>query len=586
MILKPKFYLSVVCLLFVVSLVKGQHNHADCISFEKNNNTTATHKEIRAFYQNLAKSHKQISLKDFGTTDSGQALQEVIIDKDGYNTPQQIRDAGRTILFVNNGIHAGEPCGIDACMLLAKELVDKKPISKVLKDVSIIIIPVYNIGGVLNRGSHSRTNQNGPEAYGFRGNSKHLDLNRDFIKCDSKNALSFSKMFTKWNPDVFVDTHTSNGADYQYTLTLISSLMDKMSPSLGNYMRDNMVPSLYKSMSKTYPMIPYVYTRRGTPDSGIKGFMDTGRYSSGYAALHHCIAFITEAHMLKPYEDRVQSTFDFLQELLKKMQSDKSEIIRAKSAAQSSYLQADSVSLQWKIDYSRHDNLEFKGYEAAYKTSKVTGMKRLYYDHKKPYTKTIPYYNRAVSTLKVKMPKAYIIPQAYTEIIERLAANGVQMERIAFDEKRTVSTYYITDYKTTKSPYEGHYLHYDTKVKKKTQLRQLYQGDVIVVLNQKANRFIVETLEPQAVDSYFNWGYMDSFLQQKEYFSSYVFEDLAAKYLEEDAQLKNDFEMRRQQDTTFAKNAYAQLLYIYKRSPHYEDTHNLYPIFRVENKTD
>ena len=84
-------------------------------------------------------------------------------------------------------------------------------------------IPVYNVDGALSRQDTSRVNQNGPEAFGFRGNARHLDLNRDFIKADSLNARTFAQVFTRWDPDVMVDTHTSNGADYQHVVTLIAT---------------------------------------------------------------------------------------------------------------------------------------------------------------------------------------------------------------------------------------------------------------------------------------------------------------------------------------------------------------------------
>ena len=70
----------------------------------------------------------------------------------------------------------------------------------------------------LNRNSTTRTNQNGPESYGFRGNARNYDLNRDFIKSDTKNAKTFAQIFHLVQPDVFIDNHVSNGADYQYIL--------------------------------------------------------------------------------------------------------------------------------------------------------------------------------------------------------------------------------------------------------------------------------------------------------------------------------------------------------------------------------
>ena len=170
------------------------------------------------------------------------------------------------------------------------------------KMLSLCIIPLYNIGGALNRNSHTRTNQEGPESYGFRGNARNLDLNRDFIKCDSKNARAFTTIFQDWQPDVFIDTHTSNGADYQYTMTIIATQHNKLHSSLGNFLDQELMPALYAEMkTKDWEMCPYVYSRE-EPDHGIAAFLDYARYSSGYAALFNTLSFMPETHMLKPYQ--------------------------------------------------------------------------------------------------------------------------------------------------------------------------------------------------------------------------------------------------------------------------------------------
>ncbi|MBP8212321.1 MAG: hypothetical protein KAX53_01145, partial [Saprospiraceae bacterium] len=240
------------------------------IPFDKNTNQTATYEEIRTFYNHLNKMNEMVQVSDFGMTDSGHPLQAVVIDKDANFSPEQIRKAGKAIVWINNGIHPGEPDGIDATMLFVRELMTKNP--NWLDNVSLVIIPVYNIDGCINRASHSRANQNGPEAFGFRANAKNLDLNRDFIKCDSKNAETFNRLFNEWSPDIMIDTHTSNGADYQYTMTLIATQKDKLHPLLGDFLSQKMLPVLYDDMKADgWEMIPYVNTN-GLPETGIYGF--------------------------------------------------------------------------------------------------------------------------------------------------------------------------------------------------------------------------------------------------------------------------------------------------------------------------
>jgi len=177
------------------------------------------------------------------------------------------------------------------------------------------------------RGSFSRANQNGPIEYGFRGNALNLDLNRDFIKCDSKNALAFNSLFTKVRPHLMVDTHVSNGADYQPTLTLITTQSDKLGRSQGEFLRTVLEPALFERMEATpFPMVPYVHTMGRTPESGIEGFLETARFATGYAALFGTIGLTTETHMLKPFKDRVEATYLFLWEFLKTAQQFQSQI--------------------------------------------------------------------------------------------------------------------------------------------------------------------------------------------------------------------------------------------------------------------
>jgi hypothetical protein len=554
------------------------------IAFDSNQNQTATYQEIRTFYRDLDKLSPLVTVTDFGMTDSGHPLQVVVIADQKHFTPEKTRKAGKAILLINNGIHPGEPDGIDASMLFARDLCQNIDMQALLSKVTIVIVPVYNIGGCLNRTATSRANQNGPEMYGFRANSKNLDLNRDFIKCDSKNAMSFNQIFNHWNPDVMIDTHTSNGADYTYTMTLIATQKDKLQPSLRDFLSQNMLPYLYNDMAKKgWEMIPYVNTR-GLPDKGIYGFMDTPRYSSGYAALHHTISFMPETHMLKPYKDRVLSTKEFIITTFNFVHQQKSQLLQAREVAIKSTLKQDSFALSYKVDESKVDSMLFKGYKAAYKKSEVSGLDRLYYDRFLPWQAKIPFYNEYNASLKVKKPKAYIIPQAYDKVINLLVTNGVKVQKLEKDTIIQVEMYRVESYDSSKTPYEGHFNHSNVKVSTEIRSKQYYRGDFIIYTDQKAVKFLVETVEPQAPDSYFCWNFFDGVLAQKEYFSDYVFEDLAAEYLNKNAGLRAKLEQKKAADATFASDGRAQLDFVYKNSPWYESTHRLYPVGRLVTK--
>lgn len=545
-----------------------------------NKNQTSTYAAAISFYTRLAKTYPQAKLLTYGNTDIGKPLNLLVLSKDKVFDPLQIRKNNKRILLINNGIHPGEPEGIDASMMLARDLLKNNSLPD---NVVICIIPVYNIDGSLNRGSTSRANQNGPEAYGFRGNSKNYDLNRDFIKTDSKNSAAFQQIFNTWQPEVFVDTHTSNGADYQYTMTLIPTQKDKLNSVLSAYLTQTLVPSLYGEMKKKgFELIPYINSVKETPESGITGFIESPRYSTGYAALHNSIGFMPETHMLKSFDQRVISTYQLLQTYVAIVSRDAQVIGANKSKADEVVTKQTVFPLSWKLNETVYDSIPFKGFAAKYKPSTVSGADRLYYDRTEPFTKSIKQWNQFEPDVTVEKPIAYIIPQAWDRVITLLKLNGVKVQQLAGDQKLAVNSYYIKDYKTSARPYEGHYLHSNVILDSRPQQLQYYAGDYIVYVNQVQNRYIVETLEPQATDSFFTWNFFDSILDQKEHYSAYVFEDTATGLLAKDPELKTKLEQQQLKDPDFAKNPKAQLEFVYKNSNYYEPTHLRYPIARLQ----
>lgn len=549
--------------------------------FERDTNTTATYQEAISFYKDLASNFPQLKILEYGKTDSGFPLHLVVLSTDEDFERTSIREKGKTVLMINNAIHPGEPCGVDASMMLVRDYLQDQQKMQRLKNTVVIVIPFYNIGGGLNRNSTSRTNQNGPAAYGFRGNARNLDLNRDFIKCDTKNAQTFNQIFGIWQPDVFIDNHTSNGADYQYTMTLIPTQHNKLPLALSEHLQEKMLPQLYQDMEREgWEMTPYVYAQ-DTPDGGIAGFLDLPRYSSGYAALFNALSFMPETHMLKPFKDRVYSTYAFSDVMINYMSQNGEAIKAAKHLAERQVKEQTTFAIDWVLDREVVEQIKFKGYTAKYKPSEVSGIDRLYYDRNDPYEKEIPFLNTYKVKQSITKPTAYILPQAYGEIIERMEWNGVAIERLSKDQELELEFYRIQDFKTRDYPYEAHYLHSSVAIEKITQRWKFYKGDYVIYTNQNVNRYIIETLEPQAPDSWFAWNFFDGILAQKEYFSSYVFEDLAAAYLKSDPTLRTALEKEKTENPGMREDARAQLNFIYQNSPHYESTHRLYPVGRV-----
>lgn len=545
-------------------------------------NKTPDYQELIRIYTKLDLDHEEIELYDMGPSDTESSIYVLILNGAGSQEKTFEKARNSTTVLINNAIHAGEPDGVNACLLWIEEWIKK---GKKTKDLPVIaIIPAYNVGGMMNRSSSSRANQDGPEEYGFRGNAQNLDLNRDFIKMDSKNMFTFAKIYQALDPDVFVDTHVSNGADYQYTLTLIHSMKERMAPGMFQLFKQKYLPYLTETLKKkSWDWSPYVETKGETPESGIEAFNDLPRYAQGYGTLFNALSVTVETHMLKPFPQRVRATKDYLDFLFHWSQSASLGIEGARKQA---FLKdRNQISDYFHFNYQltdKKDSILFKGYDFGYKPSEVSGKDRLFYDRSKPYAKYIPYYQTYQSHDSVKIPKGYIVSAEAEGIIERLKANHILYTELNERSPQKVHTIRITDFKSGSKPYEGHYLHREVKSSEQEELVDVPKGSIWIPCDQDKLNFIMTVLEPRCEDSYFAWNMMDSYIQEKEYFSAYVFEDEAAKILKENPSLREQLEKKKAVDPEFAKSAEAQLFFVYQNCQRFEKkTFNRLPIYKV-----
>lgn len=564
-----RLVLGVLCSMFYVPFLQAQWN----------GNTSPTYSELIEHLTTLDKEHAEVELYNMGSSDYGLPIYVCIINGSADSLQTFAKARTSTTILINNAIHPGEPDGINACLIWLDDWIKKG--KKTTNLPVIAFIPAYNVDGMMVRTSTSRANQNGPEEYGFRGNAQNLDLNRDFIKMDSENAFTFAKIYHALDPDIFVDTHVSNGADYQYSLTLISSLKERLPEALRTLTYDHALPDLCQSLRKNYKtdLFPYVTLKGETPDTGLEAFNDLPRYAMGYASLFHALSFTVETHMLKPFPQRVEVTRQFIYELIKwaSLNQELVETMRKKAFNQSQEKPYFDFNFQLT---DKEDSILFKGFEHSFPMSEVTGKPRLFYDRSKPYTRYIPHFNTYKYEDSVLVPRYYIVGRQCKDVIDRLHANGV---RYSVFQKDTMMKAWITrviSFKSSGNPYEGHYLHNNVETVVEEQLVHLKKGDILIETAQQPV-FLHAVLQPKAEDSYFAWNFFDSYVQQKEYFSAYVFEDRAAELLLENPVLKLKFEERLRTDEKFRNSTWEQLYFIYRNSPNFEPSWHRLPVYQL-----
>jgi hypothetical protein len=289
-----------------------------------------------------------------------------------------------------------------------------------------------------------------------------------------------------------------------------------------------------------------------------------------------------ETHMLKPYHLRVASTYALFETFMEILEKDGAKIVASAKTDRSNQISRSEFSMNHTIDKSSYKTIEFLGFESGQKPSEISGLPRLYYDRSKPFTKEVKFYDTYVAGLTIAKPDAYLIPQGWFNVIENLYRNGVHLVELKNDTVISVTVYEIKEFQTAQRPFEGHYLHSNTKVEKIQTKINFRKGDFMVPMNQEVNRYIMEVLEPESEDSFFNWNFFDMILQSKEGFSAYVFEDLAAEFLNQNPDLRNKLEAAKSENEELAKSGSAQLRWVYEHSPWKEKGHNRYPVYRVE----
>jgi hypothetical protein len=542
--------------------------------------TSPSYPELVAYLKKLDKENKEIKLFNMGLSDYGLPIYVVIINADSDSTKTFEKARNGTTILINNAIHPGEPDGINASLIWIDEWIKQGKPCKSFPMVAII--PAYNVGGMMQRSSTSRANQNGPEEYGFRGNARNLDLNRDFVKMDSENAFTFSRIFHALDPDVFVDNHVSNGADYQYSLTYISSMRERLAPSMNELTYNLCIPSLEKELgNRKVDLFPYVELKGETPESGIIAFNDLPRYAMGYASLFHSLSFTVETHMLKPFKERVQVTYDFLDVLVKWTTESSTEIEKSRREA------FDWSNLQKVYSYNHElteekDSVMFKGYEFSKPIDPITNLPRLLYDRSKPFNKYIPHFRKYKPMNKYAIPRYFVVGGQEKETITRLRSNNIEFYTVKSDSVLKASSYRINSYKSLTKPYEGHFKHNSILFDKFEVNLSIKPGDILIPTKQRSRNFILAALIPDAEDSFFSWNFYDSYLQQKEYFSSYVFIDQVKFILDSNPKLKLDFEKMKKESESFRNSEWEQLYFIYKNSPYFEKSFMVLPIHSID----
>lgn len=551
---------------------------------------TPRYAETIAYSKLLAEASPMVHYLSFGVSPEGRDLPLLIVDKEGLKTPEEMRKRGRSILLVEACIHSGEPDGKDAGLILLRDMVIYKKNLELLDQVSILFIPIFNVDGHENFGAKNRINQNGPEELGTRVTGQFLNLNRDFLKADAPEMRDWLRLYNRWKPELFIDVHVTNGADFQYVLTYsLETRSTYMEEGLRRWTADVFERSLNERMEKAgFPIFPYFSFRDyNKPESGIWIDLFDPRYSQGYAAARNRVGLLVENHIYKPYKQRVLATIELLKasaQILSEHRETLAETIRrADERVASAAFRATPMALDFHPVDKDSVRVDFLSWERDTVKSDLSGGQWVTHNYEKPLTVRTSLITSYEPTLSVQLPEAYILMPQWKEVIALLDLHEIRYTRLEEPRQMTVQTYRYTDASFSKQQSEGR-IPVKATFTTQTEVLSAPSGALFIDMNQPSARVAAWLLEPSAPGSLTYWGFFNQVVQAPgEFWIGLPYMEVKGReLLRKDPELRKEFEAKRSSDPSFASDPEAILRFFYaKVKKSSEQNMNIHPAWRV-----
>ncbi len=591
--MKSSFRAYSYIILFSLSLLTCGKNLSGDGSFqtpfeESGGLETPRYAETMDYFRRLNEASPQAKMIRFGMSPEGRDLNLFIISSDRAFSPKAALASGKPVVLIQCCIHPGESEGKDAAMMLARDLLIGGKYPELLERIIITIIPIFNVDGHERFGPYNRINQNGPKEMGWRVTATRLNLNRDFIKADAPEMRAWLALFNQWKPHLFIDCHTTDGADFQYVLTYNIDTHEEFGGTVSAWAKNALLPALKKECeSKKLIIGPYAALMDELhPEKGLKGGVWRPMLSNPYATLRNRAGLLIETHSLKPYAQRVQATYDFILAALSEVARHPQGLLQAVAAEDERSAQlgrkfdpTQKFPLRFQLKTDRGDSMIYRGYRFDRKVGRISGSEYLEYSKE---NRDIPsvFFNDVETEVAIAPPLGYLIPQQWTTVIDVLQAQGIRLQRLREDVSCVFQGYRFSEVQFRPNSYEGRQtVNFKTEITK--EKRSFPAGTVYASLGCSESKLIMNMLEPQAPDALVGWGFFNTIFENREYFEDYVMEPLAERMAAEDSLLLQEFESRLAADTSFAHSPAGRLQFFYDRSPYRDAEKNLYPIFRV-----
>ena len=483
----------------------GQTTRAERTDYRQ----TSSYADVLGFLDSLQTMTHDVRVGTLGSSPEGRAVPYVIAARPMVSSPAEAQRSGKPVIYLQANIHAGEVEGKEAAQMLLRDLT-VGPLRALLDKIVLLVVPIYNTDGNEHwgAGEQNRPGQNGPEPVGQNTNGQGLNLNRDYVKMEAPETRGSAALILSWDPDLFMDLHTTNGSYHGYVLTYAPGLNPNSNPAVA-LVRDRMLPSLRQRMQHRYKQLTFSYGnfRNQDPDSLIQGWETYDarpRFGTNWMGLRGRLSILSEGYSNASFRTRVSATYNFVREVLE-LAGDQAALIKSAVRA-SDRTRPDSLVVRSKLaapmvqevvaEITRDAGEGTNGYARR----RRTGVYR---------TIRMPVFDRFTAERKEAMPRCYLIPARLTDIVQLLRLQGVTVERISGPLRTSVQQFTV-DSLSVDSLFEGH-----RSARIRGQWRRepldsaITAGWFRVSTDQPLGTLAAYLLEPASEDGVVTWNLLD-----------------------------------------------------------------------------
>lgn len=578
-----------VCAFAQVASAASSNNALRTVAEQSGDRRTGRYDEVErlcpAFQQQWP---RQVRCFEFGRTPEGRPMLALAASADGTLDAESAHRAGRPVVLMQGGIHAGEIDGKDAGFLALRQMLEGSLAKDALKGATFVFVPVFNVDGHERVGLWNRPNQVGPEEMGWRVTAQNLNLNRDYVKAEAPEMQAMLRLLGEWDPILYVDLHVTDGAKFEHDISY------SVTPTLAGHeplrqtavaVRDELMKRAKDKGSLPVDFYPS-FLKDDDPTSGFAVDVSPKRFSQAYWASRNRIGVLVETHSWKDYPTRVRITHHTIIALMEMAARDGKKWMTAAQAADAEAAKIGGSTVALTYANTPHvQTIEFRGYEYERAPSAISGGLMTRYNDKRPQIWRIPLRDEVKPEITVTATRGgYLVPASFARIVgDKLTLHGIEFHTLAQALNGSeVEVFRATKATTGKETFEGRSV-FTVEGDWSKETRDIGAGALFVPIAQAKSELVMTLLEPRDPDSLVSWGYFAAAFEQKEYMEAYVAEAVAEEMLKKDPALRQEFD-RRLEDPAFAADPNARLDFFYRRHSSWDERYNLYPVFRVASE--